>query len=396
MKTLYLDCHMGLAGDMLFSALFELIEDKSAFINEFSNIGLPSFYVKVEQIVKNGIGGTKSYFSFDGRIEGDDWQNGKPGHHHPTLSNITDLINSLKINDNVKKNVLDIYSIIANAESIVHKKNVNEIHFHEVGALDAIADITGVCMLIDLLKPDTIISSPICVGYGQVKCAHGILPVPAPATALILKDTPIYAGNIEGELCTPTGAALISYFAANYSQMPLLTNYKVGYGMGTKDFEALNCVRAFYSNNEISESRIIELNCNIDDMTAEDLSFATKILFENGALDVFTVPINMKKNRPGTLLSCICNEADEKILAELIFKHTSTLGIRKNTLSRYTLERNLRIIDTKYGKVRIKKSSGFNIEKSKIEHDDLEQIALKENLSINEIRKNIMAEIKGL
>jgi hypothetical protein len=279
-----------------------------------------------------------------------------------------------------------VYALIAEAESKVHNQDISDIHFHEVGTMDAITDIVGVCSLIDELGVDEIVVSPVNVGKGSVKCAHGTLPVPAPATAYILRDVPIYGNNIDGELCTPTGAALLKHFASRFAPMPVMKVEKIGYGMGSKDFEVANCVRAFLGETSDSVDRIVELKCNLDDMTGEKIGFATDRLFDGGALDVFTTPIGMKKNRPAILLTCICREADREKMISFMFKHTTTIGIRESLSNRYVLDRCDKTVNTNYGEVRVKRSSGYGVVREKAEYDDLERIAVENGIDISEIR----------
>lgn len=242
-------------------------------------------------------------------------------------------------------------------------------------------------MLMNELKADCILASEIHVGSGHVHCAHGILPVPAPATAYILKGVPIYSGHIKGELCTPTGAALLKYFVQSFGPMPPMTVDKIGYGMGRKDFEQANCVRAFFGENKGGKESIVELMCNMDDMTPERIAFATERFFEAGALEAYTVPIGMKKSRPGILLCVMCKEDKKDEMVNLIFKHTTTLGIRENVNNRYTLERRIISKETDCGTVRIKQSKGFGVNREKYEYEDLARIAVEKGISIEEVIK---------
>lgn len=275
------------------------------------------------------------------------------------------------------------------AESQVHGRPVDQVHFHEVGSMDAIADVTAICYLIDKLKVDRIVASPVHVGRGTVRCAHGILPVPAPATAILLKDIPIYSKElIEGELCTPTGAALLKTFATEFTQMPMMSVRKIGYGMGSKDFPIANCVRAVLGESKDDDSdRIYELSFNVDDMTGEEIGHATQVLLDSGARDVFTIPVYMKKNRPGTMICVICSEDRKDDLVRLIFRHTTTLGIRQTIHDRYILKRSVDTVDTEYGKVRIKTAEGYGIVKKKLEYDDLAKLADDSGISIEEMRE---------
>jgi hypothetical protein len=303
------------------------------------------------------------------------------------MKDIEHIISHLNLSESVHNDVISVYRLIAEAESKAHNCEVADIHFHEVGTMDAIADIVGVCMLIDELGVDEIISSPINVGKGQVKCAHGILPVPAPAPAYILRDVPIYSNDVTGELCTPTGAALLKHFATKFASMPVMRVNKIGYGFGTRDFGVANCVRAFIGDtDEMNKTdRVVELMCNIDDMSGERMAFASEMLLNNGALDVFTTPIGMKKGRPATLLTCLCKENDRDKMLSLIFKHTTTIGVRENILNRYVLDRTEEVVSTNYGKVKAKKSSGYGVVKIKPEYDELRKLAIENNIDIADI-----------
>ena len=298
----------------------------------------------------------------------------------------------LDLPEKVKEDILAVYQLIAEAESHAHGLPVDQIHFHEVGTMDAVADITAVCLLMNLIGADEVVASPVHVGYGQVKCAHGILPVPAPATAFILQGVPIYGGSIEGELCTPTGAALLKHFANRFDSMPLMKVQNTGYGMGKKDFPAANCIRAMLGESEERRDEIIELSCNVDDMTGEEIGFAMERLFEGGALDVYTIPIGMKKNRPGTLIRVMCSEEKKDEIIRLLFRHTTTIGLRQQKLSRYVLDRTVEEKTSGVGKIRIKNSSGYGTERKKYEFEDLARIAKEKNLSLKEVKDLLATE----
>lgn len=388
MKILYLDCGMGAAGDMLSSALFELIDNKKEFLENINLAGIPSVIVTAENSVKCGISGTHLRVKINGEEEGKSCSY-HSSHHHNSLTDIEHIINHLSMSEKVKKNVKAVYKMIAFAESKVHNAPVSEIHFHEVGALDAIADIAMFCMLVDLIGADKIVASPVNVGSGKVACAHGILPVPAPATAEILKGISAYSNGIDGELCTPTGAALLKFFVNYFSDMPCMAVDKIGYGMGTKNFETANCVRAFIGaaeNDADDTDSVVELSCNIDDMTAEELSFAADILLDSGALDVFTSPVVMKKGRLGSLLTVICKSEDKDKFVKLIFKYTSTIGIRESIHKRYVMNREICIAETEFGAVKIKNSSGYGTKKSKFEYEDLARICRENNISLDKLK----------
>ena len=280
-----------------------------------------------------------------------------------------------------------VYALIADAESRVHGHPVDQIHFHEVGTLDAIADVVGVCALMAEIAPGRVVVSPVHVGCGQVRCAHGVLPVPAPATARILEGVPIYGGSVRGELCTPTGAALLKHFATRFGDMPAMTLSGTGYGMGAKDFERANCVRALLGETAEDAESVAELRCNLDDMTGEEIGFACQALLEAGALDVWTQAIGMKKGRPGTLLAVLCRPGREAEFAQLMLKHTTTLGVRCQAMRRYALAREEISLDTPRGAVRAKRSHGFGVDRVKPEYDDLAAIARREGVSLRDALK---------
>jgi len=290
----------------------------------------------------------------------------------------------LDLPDNVSANALKVYETLGEAEAAVHGVPLDGIHLHEVGSLDAVADIVGCCLLVNMLGVTEITASPVHVGAGSVKCEHGILPVPAPTTAEILKGVPICGGHIQGELCTPTGAALLKCFAGSFGDMPSMTVVKIGYGMGAKDFKAANCLRAFLCEDEASgagsRETVCEISCNLDDMTPEAIGAAFGMLFENGALDVFTTPIMMKKNRPAVMLSCLCAEDERERLARLMLEHTSTLGVRISTCRRDVLKRTFEAVRTEYGDIQIKVARGFGTITYKPEYDDVLAAAKRSNV----------------
>ncbi|MCH5204362.1 MAG: nickel pincer cofactor biosynthesis protein LarC [Oscillospiraceae bacterium] len=425
MKTLYLDCGMGAAGDMLTAALIELLPRPDEFIETLNAINIPEVVYKKEKSAKCGITGTHISVTVRGAEESEEMHSHEHGHthehthehhnehehshehchehahdhhdehshshthHHSSMHDIEHIVSALDIPQKVKDDVMAVYGLIAEAESQAHGVPVTDIHFHEVGTMDAVADITAVCLLMNELSPDEVVVSPVHVGSGTVKCAHGILPVPAPATAYILKDVPIYGGSIGGELCTPTGAALLKHFAARFGEMPIMKTKAIGYGMGKKDFPTANCVRAFIGDTEDKTDVAVELSCNVDDMTAEAVGFAMERLFEGGALEVYTIPIGMKKSRPGVMLRVLCREEDKEKMIGLIFRYTSTIGIREAETRRYVLERTIQTVQTPFGEVRRKISSGYGVSRTKYEYDDLARIAKEQNISVDEVRSRL-------
>ena len=404
MRTLYLDCSMGAAGDMLTSALLELLPNPQEFTEKLNSLGIPHVKYIAEKSVKCGITGTHVTVLVDGEEESEHMHehhhernhehnhnhehSHEHGHRHSTMADIEHIVRGhTNIPESIRDDILSVYNLIAQAESHAHGKPVTDIHFHEVGTMDAVADVAAVCMLINELNPDEIVASPVCVGCGTVKCAHGILPVPAPATAYILQGVPAYGGNIRSELCTPTGAALLKHFVNRFSEMPLMKISAIGYGMGKKDFEAANCLRAMLGESNGNQNGIVELSFNVDDMTGEAAAYAAEKLFEGGALEVFTLPAGMKKGRPGILFKIICRQQDKQNIITLMFKHTSTIGVRETPVNRYVLDRKIETVNTPYGKIRRKRSTGYGVTRVKIEHEDLARIAAEQGISLSEARK---------
>ncbi len=416
MKTLYLECSMGAAGDMLTAALLELIDDQPSFIGRMNALGLPGVHVAAEPSVKCGVTGTHMRVTVNGVEEEsidvhaphDHHEHGmhehehphehehehdhehdhhEDHHHHASVRDIEGIIDSLPVSERVRKDAKAVYALIAKAESQAHGRPVSEIHFHEVGTMDAVADVVAVCLLMEKLSPDEVVASPVHVGSGHVRCMHGILPVPAPATALILRGVPTYGGQVQGELCTPTGAALLKHFVTRFGDRPVMKTEAIGYGMGRKDFPQANCVRAFLGESVGRREAVTKLECNLDDMTGEDISFAMERLFDAGARDVFTQPIGMKKSRPGVLLSVICLPQDADALAEVMMKHTSTLGIRRQDMSRYILTREEKTVSTAFGDVRVKCAGGMGADRKKPEYDDIAALAKQHNVPLSVIRE---------
>ena len=408
MKTLYIECNMGAAGDMLLASLAELTGDVNACEEKLNSLGIPDVTYNFEKSVKCGIEGTHARVVALGVEEDEhmhehhhdehehehdhhhkhtheehthdhhDHEGEHHHHHHTHMSDIENIIGGLNVSDKVKQDALAVYGLIAEAESKAHGKEISEIHFHEVGTMDAVADIVGVCVLLEQIGADKIVVSPLATGYGQVRCAHGILPVPAPATASIIEGIPTYSGNVEGELLTPTGAALLKHFADSFGQRPVMAIEKTGYGMGKKDFAKANMLRTFIGSSEDEGDKVIEFKFNVDDMTGEEIGYATGILMQEGALDVYTTPIGMKKNRPGILFTMLVKLEDKEKFARLVFENTTTIGIRYNEMDRFKLARREEKVLTKYGEVRVKVTEGYGVIKAKPEYDDISAIANQE------------------
>lgn len=384
MKTLYIDCAMGCAGDMLTAALLELHPDRDGFIARMNDALGGKAVLSAKPDRKCGVMGTHVTVLINGDEEGEPERH---HHHHTSVAEITEFIDTVPLADEVKENAKAVYTHIAEAESRVHGASIENIHFHEVGSLDALADVLSVCELMHELAPDKVLASPVNVGSGFVKCAHGVLPVPTPATELILRGVPIYSGQIKSELCTPTGAALLKHFVEAFVPMPVLRVERAGCGTGKKNFETANVVRVLLGETDEQKERIIELACNLDDMTPEELGFTMEELFRLGALDVYFTNIGMKKSRPGVMLTCMCRSDKRDEMLRCIFKHTSTLGVREYVCNRYNLTRSIDTVQTEYGAVRIKKAEGYGVKRSKAEYDDLAKLARENDTTIAEIKK---------
>ncbi len=411
MKTLYLECNMGAAGDMLLAALYELLDDPAGFLHTMNHL-LPGVHLTAEPAKTCGIAGTHMRVHIHGQEEGPH-DHGHPGHphahhdhpheqpdhahghpdhphehphdhhhHHATPGHIAGLIDGLALPDEVKRQARAVYDAIAKAEAKAHGCPVGDVHYHEVGALDAVADVAGVCYALHLLGPERIVVSPVHVGSGTVRCAHGVMPVPAPATANLLAGVPSYGGAVQGELCTPTGAALLAHFADAFGPMPVLRTEKIGIGIGTKQFEQANCVRAFWGQGAEdkapqADGQIVELVCNIDDMTPEALAFACAQLLEQGALDAYVTAGTMKKGRAGHVLTVLCpvERADE--VAGRIFAQTTTNGLRARRCDKYFLQPSIRTYETPWGPVRCKTARGHGTSRVKLEFEDVAALARK-------------------
>ncbi|OUP24827.1 nickel pincer cofactor biosynthesis protein LarC [Gemmiger sp. An194] len=453
MKTLYIECAMGAAGDMLTAALLDLlsVEEQQAFLGQMNRL-LPGVQVKVNPAQKCGVQGLHVQVLVNGEEEhshdhgpvhpevhpapavhdhphehmhehdhhhdhddphdhdhvyehehhhdhvhehGHDHphehDHGHGHHHHATMAWVEQTIQKTDLPPEVKEQALQVYRVIAQAESAAHGCPVDQVHFHEVGALDAVADVTAVCLLLHMLAPEKIIASPVHLGSGQVRCAHGILPVPAPATAYILQGVPAYTGTIRGELCTPTGAALLKTFAQSFGPMPVMVTEKVGVGVGNKDFEAANVVRVFWGCDAEQEQKkkeqIVELRCNLDDMTGEAIGYASELLLEAGALDVYTAPIQMKKSRPAVLLCCLCRPSEQDKLTQLMLRHTTTWGVRASVMDRSVLTTRIVPVKTKYGVVRVKQGTGYAIKKCKVEYGDMAAAAAQAGVELVRVER---------
>lgn len=449
MKTLYIECAMGAAGDMLTAALLDLLspEEQQAFLEQMNQL-LPGVQMQVHPAQKCGVQGLHVHVLVNGEEEHShdhgpvhpevhpapavhehphehdhehehhhehehshthehehdhhhdhvhdhdhphEHEHGHGHHHHATMAWVEHTIQKTSLPPEVKEQAMEVYRTIAQAESAAHGCPVDQVHFHEVGALDAVADVTAVCLLLHILAPEKIVASPVHLGSGQVRCAHGILPVPAPATAYILQGVPAYTGTIRGELCTPTGAALLRTFAQSFGPMPVMVTEKVGIGVGSKDFEAANVLRVFWGTDaeqeQTKKDQIVELRCNLDDMTGEAIGYVCELLLEAGALDVYTAPIQMKKSRPAVLLCCLCHPSEQDKLTHLMLRHTTTWGVRASAMGRSVLATRIVPVKTKYGMIRIKQGTGYGVKKCKVEYGDMAAASARAGVELARVER---------
>ncbi|HUX06466.1 MAG TPA: nickel pincer cofactor biosynthesis protein LarC [Acidobacteriota bacterium] len=381
MRTLYFDCFAGISGDMALGALVDLGADRDALLAALNTLPVEGFRLSFEQANKNGIEATRAIVATD------------EDHHHRGLSKIIGIIDGSGISDNARQLAKRIFTRLGETEAEIHGVGVEEIHFHEVGALDAIVDIVGAAVAVDLIGAESIISSPVRTGFGTVRCAHGDYPIPAPATALLLRDVPIYAGELEGEWSTPTGAAILTTICSGFGNMPAMRVKRIGYGAGNRSVESMpNLLRVFLGETEDSEpSEVVVIEAEIDDMNPQLFGHLHDLLPAAGALDWYLTPVQMKKNRPGSLLTVICKPASRPAVAELIFRETTTIGYRYYRAAREELEREVVKVDTPLGEIGFKVARrGGGIVNVMPEFDDLRRTAAVSGRPLKEVREIAM------
>ena len=412
MKILYYDCQVGISGSMNLGALIDLGVDENYLENELQKLNInDEFKLSIKKSSKMGITGTKVDVILKNTQEKQldphehshaHSQNHNHEHNHihkhehnhnRNYKIIKELIESSDFNDQVKNLSIDMFKLIAEAEGKVHGKPLAAVHFHEVGATDSIVDIVGAAICLDYLDVEKVLSSPIQLGGGFVNCAHGKIPVPAPATIEILKEVPVKTGLVDSETTTPTGAAILKSTVNRFTQDLDFIVEKIGYGLGAKDFEVPNVLRVYLgelNDDEVEEEQQVILETNIDDMNCELYPYIEEKLFKEGALDVFKTPIIMKKGRPAVKFSVLALEKNIEEIQKILFEESTTAGIRWYPVHKVMLTRSFEKIKTKYGDIRIKNFYYNNkIIKSKPEFEDCKRLALKNNISINEILENI-------
>lgn len=400
MKALYFDCTSGISGNMTLGALVEILGDHTYLLNELKKLHVDGYHIHISKSVKNGITGTY----VDVHLENIDHHHHHEGHSHEhphdheehdhshqhvhrNLFDVNKIIDESEIAPSAKTLAKRIFLRVAKAESKVHNETLENVHFHEVGAIDSIVDIIGTAVLIDKISPDIIYSSVVNDGYGFIECAHGTIPVPVPATSEIFAASNVIARqiDIDTELVTPTGAAIIAELASSYGTMPAMNVEKIGWGSGTKDLKIPNVLKVAYGEIKKEDDDIIVIETNIDDCNGEILAYTLEQLFKNKALDAFFTPIYMKKNRPAYRLTVVCKEEDLQAMQDIIFKQTTTIGMRYRREQRAVLERQIKEADTPYGKVRVKEVSHQGNTYLYPEYEDLKRIADEKGIAIKEL-----------
>lgn len=395
MKHLHFDCFNGISGDMTLGALVDLGVDIAALEAGLRGLPIGPFTLRAEKVKRSGIVGTKVHVEVE-----------EDPHPHAHLKGIVKKVESAGLSETVTNRAIAAFVFIAEAEAKVHGSTPDKIHFHEVGAKDAILDITGAMLGIEMLGAESFSASTIAVGHGTVKCAHGTMPVPAPATAEILKGLRTIASEIEGELTTPTGAAILRVLLDDaHLPSPEMSLTGTGYGSGTRIVPGHpNMLRLLMGHVAddlhalpVERQRILSLECELDDMTAEAAGYVMERLLDAGALDVHFVPVQMKKNRPGHHLRVLCNLSEGDRLAEIIFRETSTFGMRRMDCDRYCLRREFDEVQTPYGPIKIKTGYwGEVVLKSKPEYESCRAIAIERGLPLAEVMQAARAAISKL
>lgn len=405
MKILYYDCFAGISGDMNLGAMIDLGVDPSHLKAELKKLPVREYEIGFVCDVRKGITGTRA----DVIVKGDEHaalkhgkgrQKAKDADNHRRYSAIKEMIDKSRLSDPVKSNSGKIFKMLAEAEAKIHGCAVDDIHFHEIGAVDSIVDIVGASICLDYLKVDRVICSPVQVGGGFVKCAHGTLPVPAPATAELLKGVPVKSGLVPFEMTTPTGAAILRATVSEFSEQVHFTAERIGYGIGRRDTDVPNVLRVYLgsrsadqSAGELERGEALLLECNIDDMNPEFYEDVINQLFKKGAQDVFLTSIMMKKSRPAVKISVLCNEDAKKSMEDVLLLQTSTLGLRTTRIQKTMLKRAFSKKKTKFGTITFKDAYyGGRKVKSKPEYEEIKKLADEKGVSVYDIYGSLKAD----
>ncbi|MBN1378508.1 MAG: nickel pincer cofactor biosynthesis protein LarC [Gammaproteobacteria bacterium] len=387
MKILHYDCFSGISGDMHLGAMIDIGVDKEYLLSELKKLNLTGYNIQILRDSKKGIQGSRV------NIELTEKQTARD------LKDIEKIIFDSRLSDAVKQLSSKIFQKLAAAEAKIHGKSIHEIHFHEVGAVDAILDIVGSAICIDALHVEKILCSPVELGGGYISCEHGTLPVPAPATIALLKNVPIRTGKVAFETTTPTGAAILATIVDEFGKQFEFTPEKTGYGIGMRDLEIPNVLRVTLGSQQttsLASETITVIECNIDDMNPEFYDYLIDKLMTIGAKDVYITPIYMKKTRPAAKLTVLCSEDTSDKMTELLLNETTTLGIRTYRADRAMLEREISVVETKYGKVKVKSARlGDKILKSKPEYEDCKRIANEMNVPLQAVYDEVNKILLG-
>ena len=391
MKIAYFDCFAGASGDMILGALLDAGLPIERLREELAKLHLSHYEVRVEKVTKKGIGGSQALVVVD---------EGHHSRHHRRLHDIEEILGHSDLEASVKAKSLAVFRRLAEAEAKVHRSSVDQIHFHEVGAMDSIIDVVGAVAGIAALGIERIYSSPLHVGMGTVRCAHGVLPVPAPATAELIRGKPFYSDGVAGELLTPTGAALLTTLAADFGPMPAMIAEAIGYGAGTADPGIANLLRLFIgqARDELpafESEHIAVLETNIDDMNPQMYDHLMDRALELGALDIFLNPVQMKKNRPGTLVTITCEPDRVQQFTDLLLRETTTIGVRWRVDKRFKARRTIREIRTPYGPVRCKVAETEGVVNIAPEYEDCKHIAREQGIPLKEVMATIRAILQN-
>ena len=386
MKILYYDCFSGISGDMHLGAMLDAGVPPDHLMEALNTLPVKDFELKIARDQRRGIEGTRVDVIL---------KNPEKHQKHRGLNDIKNILDDSGLSDPVRRRTLRIFRILAKAEAKVHGMPVEKVHFHEVGALDSIVDITGAAICLEYLAPDRIYCGPVELGGGMVRCAHGLLPVPAPATAEILKNIPVRTGTVGHEATTPTGAAILAANVDEFVHSLHFTPGRIAYGVGQRDADIPNVLRIFVAGTEENrDSSRVMIECNIDDMNPELYGPVMETLFEEGADDVFLTSVTMKKNRPATMISVLCTSSLRPKLTETLLSHTTTIGIRYYPVGRETMERKLETVATSLGEVTVKKAwLHGKLLKWKVEFEDCKDLAKQNGLSVWEAYRIIDSEL---